>query len=127
MACCAFAAFIIGQIVLGLDAWRTAVFGPSRSAPARDRAVAWSLAVASAPLRPSARPRGMRPLARAVACASVLELAILGVAALGWPAVATPHPDAFETTSPICGWPHPGQLAALELPTSTGGGSLSWR
>ena len=81
MACCAFALLLLGQIAAGIAAFRRAVpFGllgrPSLEAPLNP-ATAWRLGAPALAL-PTPRLR----VGRAVAAAALLELSLLGGAAL---------------------------------------------
>ena len=85
MPCCAFAACIVGQLILLLGAVKGAVFGrPATESTARNTAVEWRLDAANAVV-PNHLPSsgGWRPSRRAMgglALAAALELAIvLGV------------------------------------------------
>ena len=74
MACCAFAAFLIGQIVFGLRAFWSRLRGVDESAEAVafDRAAAWSPTGATV-LPPVAR----RAVPLGIAALGIVELAIL--------------------------------------------------
>ena|SRR5438552_1950776 len=85
MPCCAFAACIVGQLILLVGAVKGALFGRGAAAPtARNAAVEWRLDAANA-VAPNDRPSsaGWRPsrmALRGLALAAALELAIvLGV------------------------------------------------
>ena len=85
MPCCAFAACIVGQIILLVGAVKGALFGRSAAAPtARNAAVEWRLDAANAVARSDRlssagwRPSGVA--VRGLVLAAALELAIvLGV------------------------------------------------
>jgi len=85
MPCCAFAACIVGQLILIVGAVKGALFGrPAASPAARNTAVEWRLdaanAVARSPMPSSAGWRPSRAAMRGMMLAAALEVAIvLGV------------------------------------------------
>ncbi len=88
MACCAFALFVLGQIATGLLALRRAVpfglLGRPSAAPRPNPATAWQLA-AESPLprtRAGATRLAWRAPGRAFAVVALLELALVGAAAI---------------------------------------------
>jgi hypothetical protein len=77
MPCCAFAAFIVGQILLGLNAVKRFFFGASSNADVPDNpATQWRLSgagpttIARAPMRGRLGPRW-------IAVAAVIEIALM--------------------------------------------------
>lgn len=104
MACCAFAAFLIGQMVLAFDALRRWLLG--QQAPVTDGAVAWSLAGGPAlTSSPTPAHRRVRPLIKVVAFASVIEVAVLGLAAFGLLPENSPPRLLIDAAWKICGAP----------------------
>lgn len=88
MACCAFALFILGQIAAGFVALRSAVpfglLGRPSLTPTPNPATSWQLAAEPALLASSAgAPRfAWRTTGRAFAVAALLELVLVGGAAI---------------------------------------------
>jgi hypothetical protein len=90
MACCAFAVFLLSQLLLPLERLRAWLFG--EKAPLDNPAVAWTFAESSS-LAPSPAPRRHR-VARAFAIAATAELAfVAGAVAL----VTNPEPPFAQT------------------------------
>lgn len=93
MACCAFALFIVGQVLLAFDAVRRRLFGapPERINPA----TAWRPGTAAAIALPAPR----RPLRAAILSLAGIEIiAVIAVAAAG----ATLAPRAGEAWPVLC-------------------------
>jgi hypothetical protein len=99
MPCCAFAAFLVGQILLGLDAVKRFVFGGSSDAEVPDNpATAWRL-IGVAPVsgvRTANYRRG--PGARWFAVAAVIEMALLFGGAYGIRSHFQHHANHNHTT-----------------------------
>jgi hypothetical protein len=84
MPCCAFAAFIVGQILLGFDAVKRFVFGGSSDASAPDNpATEWRLAGVGSPSAVKATNYRRGPGARWFAVAAIIEMALLFGGAYG--------------------------------------------
>lgn len=96
MACCAFAAFILGQFIL---AWRALVeMLTGKAVVSRDAAVAWSPGVT--PPRPARAPNLWKPAFAALSLALLAE-AIL-VLALGFGVGEAKTAIGAWADSPIC-------------------------
>ena len=99
MPCCAFAAFILGQVILAIGAIKRSVFGASiENSPASNAVVAWSLGQA----RPALTPR--RGIAighgRIFAAAACIELLLVAGAIYGIASPLHSHPSTHQF--PIC-------------------------
>jgi hypothetical protein len=100
MPCCAFAAFIFGQILLGLHAMRKFLFGASSDAEVADNpATQWRLGgVAPISARPANGFRRARG-ARWFAAAAVIEMALLLGGAYGLHAHFQHHAATHQVAS----------------------------
>ncbi|MCF8470818.1 MAG: hypothetical protein K9G30_08535 [Parvibaculum sp.] len=78
MACCAFAVFLLSQLLLPFTRLRGLLFGAP--APTPDDAAGWTPGMAASP--PS-RPRTFIKMKRALAVAACLELALMSGVVLG--------------------------------------------
>jgi hypothetical protein len=84
MPCCAFAAFIVGQIFLGFDAVKRFVFGDSLSAEVSDNpATEWRLTGGASPSAIHKTNSRRGPTARWFAVAAIIEMALLFGGAYG--------------------------------------------
>lgn len=94
MACCAFAAFILSQIILGVDTLRARLgFKAGLSGPENPNAL-WTLG--SAPALPK------RPASLPVRWATVTAAAVCAGAGIGAVWFAGGHPEAFDAVSNWC-------------------------
>jgi hypothetical protein len=84
MPCCAFAAFIVGQILLGFDALKRFVFGGSFGVEVADNpATEWRLDGVASAAGPDKTIHRRGPGARWFAVAAVIEMALLFGGAYG--------------------------------------------
>ena len=99
MPCCAFAAFILGQVILAIGAIKRSVFGTSIDGlPASNAVVAWSLGQA----HPAPVTRGGIALGRGrmLVAAACIEVLIIAGAVYG---IASPsHSHQSVHQFPIC-------------------------
>jgi len=104
MACCAFALFIVGQIVAAFATLRRAVpfglLGRPSDEPGLNPAAAWRLDAAAVALpAPSSDGVRWRTLGLGLALAVVLELALFGgAAAWAFDATGASQPTGSDTT-----------------------------